>query len=362
MVQHIIRILVIIMVSSPCLAQQVGASPLITPKHYVCPFIEGEITIDGIIDDASWDAIPWTSDFVDIEGNEHNRPDHRTRTKICWDKNYLYIAAELQEDHIWATLTERDDHIYLDNAFEVFIDTDGNGHNYMELQVNAHNAIWDLYMRHPYGIDKSANVISGWQADGLTHAVHINGTLNDPSDIDDSWTIEMAIPIKVLQDFDRWPTRLWRINFFRVDWPIDIVDGAYERPPIDHDDNKIADYTAWTPSGVYHTHRPDRFGYVVLANDTSAQFRLYPDEKIKTALWDIYYQLKDCLYEHEALSCSLTDFSIPDVNVAGYEFNPQLNYNFVGYDLYATSSTGHQILVINEKGLLQTKRIKNIKR
>jgi len=361
--------LAFMMISSICIGQggqayQIDSSVSYSIPHYLSQKIEDTIVIDGLLDDPIWQQIAWTTDFVDIEGIDHRVPNHRTRAKICWNSDYIYIAAELQEDHIWATLTKRDDKIYLDNAFEVFIDSDGDGHNYMELQINAYNTIWDLYMRQPYGIDGSANAISGWQANGLQHAVHVNGTINNPSDVDTSWTVELAIPQSVFGDFSSWGTfnNLWRINLCRVDWPLDIINNAYARPPIDHDYPKVGNFSAWSPTGEYNTHRPDRFGYVAMGFDLSGQFKLSADEYIKTALWDLYYQVRDCLATQDADSCSLSTMTIPLVDIAEYEFDPQLAYNTVGYDLYATSSNGQDVIIINEKRLLQLERIKNIRR
>ena len=63
---------------------------------------------------------------------------------MLWDDEYFYFAAELIEDQIWATLTERDSVIFYDNDFEIFIDPDGDSHQYYEFEINALNTVWDL--------------------------------------------------------------------------------------------------------------------------------------------------------------------------------------------------------------------------
>jgi hypothetical protein len=70
--------------------------------------------------------------------------------KMVWDDEYLYVAAEMEEPDIWATLTERDSVIFHDNDFEVFIDPDGDTHAYYELEVNALATAWDLMLLKPY--------------------------------------------------------------------------------------------------------------------------------------------------------------------------------------------------------------------
>src|SRR5437867_1688147 len=77
------------------------------PKGYVCYRASGPIAIDGKLDDPAWKDAPWTDDFVDIEGDAKPKPRFRTRAKMLWDDQYLYIAAELEEPHVQGSLTKR---------------------------------------------------------------------------------------------------------------------------------------------------------------------------------------------------------------------------------------------------------------
>jgi len=83
---------------------------------------------------------------VDIEDHNKPKPYYDTRMKMLWDDNYLYIAAELEDLHTWATLDNHDDIIYRDNDFEIFIDPDGDGLNYFEIEINALGTILDLFL------------------------------------------------------------------------------------------------------------------------------------------------------------------------------------------------------------------------
>ena len=98
------------------------------PQKYICYKTNEIITIDGKLIESSWSKAEWTDDFVDIEGSSKPVPRYRTRAKMLWDDNYLYIAAEIDEPDIWTTLTQRDTVIFYDNDFEVFIDPDGDTH------------------------------------------------------------------------------------------------------------------------------------------------------------------------------------------------------------------------------------------
>src|SRR4051794_16712954 len=88
------------------------------PRGYVCVWARMPITIDGKLEDPAWKAVPWTADFVDIEGKARPGPRLRTRVKMLWDDRAFYIAAELEEPHVWGTLTKHDSVIFQDNDFE----------------------------------------------------------------------------------------------------------------------------------------------------------------------------------------------------------------------------------------------------
>ena len=103
------------------------------PRQYVAYRTIDSLVIDGKLDEPSWQRAPWSEDFVDIEGGAM-QPALTTRSKILWDNRYLFVAADLEEPHVWATLTQRDTTIYHDDDFEIYIDPDGDTHEYYELE------------------------------------------------------------------------------------------------------------------------------------------------------------------------------------------------------------------------------------
>ncbi len=56
----------------------------------------------------------------------------------------------MEEPRPWAELTLHDSVIYKENDFEVFIDPDGDNHNYYEIEINALGTVWDLFLAKPY--------------------------------------------------------------------------------------------------------------------------------------------------------------------------------------------------------------------
>ena len=157
--------------------------------------------VDGKLDEAAWRATAWSDRFVDIQGADAPgvpAPRFGTRVKMLWDADYFYIAAELEEPDVWGTLTQRDSVIFQDNDFEVFIDPDGDTHNYYELEVNALGTAWDLFLPQPYRDGGSA--IHAWDITGLKVGVDVRGTLNKAGDRDEGWTVELAIPWSMLRE------------------------------------------------------------------------------------------------------------------------------------------------------------------
>ena len=235
-------------------------APSASVKTYDCGKIQMPIEIDGKLDDSAWQAAPWTDYFVDIEGSAKPAPRFHTRVKMLWDESYFYIGAELQEPHVWATLTQHDSVIFHDNDFEVFIDPNGDTLEYYEFEINALNTGWDLFLDKPYRMGGKAD--NAWEIPGLRTAVHVDGTLNAPADTDRGWTVELAFPWKVLGQYAHKPSPPrngdeWRVNFSRVEWQHIIDNGTYRKVPNTKEDNWV-----WSPQGLVNMHVPEHWGRV----------------------------------------------------------------------------------------------------
>lgn len=247
----------------------------VAPRGYVCHRAGGSIEVDGRLDKAVWSRAPWTEDFVDIEGDRKPLPRFRTRAKMLWDDECLYIGAELEEPHVWATLTEHDCVIFQDNDFEIFIDPDSDSHSYFEIECNAFGTEWDLRLPKPYRDGGSAE--NEWEIPGYRVATHVEGTINDASDTDRFWSIEIALPWSAFAEHGGMPCPprpgdQWRIDFSRVEWDVTIEDGAYRKVPGRPEHNWV-----WSPQGVVDMHRPETWGYVQFSDAEPGTEALRPD-------------------------------------------------------------------------------------
>jgi hypothetical protein len=290
----------------------------ITPKAYACPRAPGPITIDGRIDDEAWRAAPWTDDFVDIEGPRKPPPRFRTRAKMLWDDDYFYVAAELREPHVCATLTEKNSVIYHDNDFEIFIDPDGDNHNYYEFEMNALGTIWELTLPKPYRDGGEPKL--GTNIAGLRSAVHVRGTINDPRDADEGWTVEVAIPWRGLAPYNQRraaPPRsggIWRINFSRVEWIYDVIDGKYVRRPRE---TNPEDNWVWSAQGVIDMHRPERWGFVLFTDGKPDRVpeSLASELAVRDALMNVYHRQRAFQRDNKRWAQSLRELGIDDESI-----------------------------------------------
>ena len=291
--------------ASPEAAHRAGEPFDIIPNHYVCYRATGPITIDGKLDDPAWRRADWTAAFVDIEGSAKPAPRFSTRAKMLWDDRYFYVAAVLEEPHVWATLTEHDAVIFHDNDFEVFIDPDGDSHEYYEFEINALNTGWDLLLPRPYKDGGSA--VNAWEIPGLKTAVFVDGTINDPADTDRAWSVEIAFPWKVLGELAHRPAPprdgdQWRVNFSRVEWAHEVVDGRYRKVAGRREDNWV-----WSPQGVINMHRPETWGYVQFATAAPGTATFVPDPAAgaRRLLHRVYYAHRAYRAQHGRWAASL---------------------------------------------------------
>jgi hypothetical protein len=284
----------------------------VLPRGYVAYRTPTPITIDGKLEEAAWQAVPWWEDHADIEGFQKTTPRFRTRGKMLWDDTYLYIAAYLEEPHVWGTLTQHDSVIFQDNDFEVFIDPDGDHQQYYEIEINALNTEWDLRLVKPYR--NGGPALNEWEIPGLKHATHIDGTLNYPYDTDKGWSVEFAFPWKALQEFTERPCppndgEQWRIDFSRVEWVIDIIDGAYRKVAGRPEDNWI-----WSPQGFVDMHRPETWGFLQFAKMDAGKgvtpFQRDPEYPARMYLMKIYFAQADFKAKHQRWASSVEELRL----------------------------------------------------
>lgn len=337
-----------------------GLAHLFTePLHYIATYTQTPPVIDGHINDEAWAGASWSALFTDIEDAKRIAPAYATRFKMKWDNHFLYIAAEITEPHIWANLKKHDQVVFNDNDFEVFIDPDNNTHQYFEIEANAINTIFDLFMTMPYR--NGAGPLISWDAPGMHTAVKVQGKLNKSSRIDQGWTLEMAIPYAALTigNQPKIPTTddLWRINFSRVEWDTEVIHHKYVKKKDAAGKNLPEHNWVWSPQGVVNMHYPERWGYLQFSKQTDANglpvFQLPYAEKQKAYLWLVYYRQKEFQEKNGRYAATLAELAIPESFILeGINNKMEMTGSKSQFDL-RISTPQHSMLSINQDGFVQ---------
>jgi len=311
----------------------------INPLYYACNFTKAPIRVDGDLKDAAWQDAPWTSDFVQLFKDDHRPPPSRTRMKMMWDDTYFYFGAEMEEKHLRADFTTRDTVICLENDFEIFIDPNGDNHEYLEFEMNAFQTVWDLILTKAYR--DGGEPVSSYDIDGLLTGVKVYGTLNNATDIDTGWTCEVAIPWKAFEQYAHRSippktNEQWRVNFLRVQYEPEIANQQYKKrsfPP---------DNLAWSPHRTTNMHDPETFGIVQFNKDKNQ--RLIKDESLpaRGILMQLYYAQKKFFASNKKYASSLQELGLNTTGIEGVTINPTFEVTPTGYIATVRSGKGKQ--------------------
>ncbi|MBX2874204.1 MAG: carbohydrate-binding family 9-like protein [Saprospiraceae bacterium] len=323
------------------------------PKKYIAHAAIDSLIIDGLDSEDTWQKATWSEPFIDIEGKV--KPKHRTQMKMAWDEDFLYFFARLEEPHIWGNLRQRDTVIFQNNDFEIFIDPDGDTHNYYEFEMNALNTVWDLFLTRPYR--NGTIVLDHWNINGLLSAVHIDGTLNDPSDVDRHWSVEIAIPWDAVTEASgsKYLPRdtFWRINFSRVNWQHEIIEGNYRRKK-DESGKRLPEYNwVWSPQYKINMHMPEYWGYVYFSTDPAMEldnFTIPADDQIKWYLYQDYNRVRAQLADGK----SLRDIQLQEISLMKQRITPSTQETAVGWYLQVESPFSNRLLIIDQNGLFRS--------
>lgn len=265
------------------------------PPVYHCCRATKPFVLDGKLDKPFWEDAPFTSAFVDIEGEHMTKPRFFTQAKILWDDTNLYFGAQLDGSEIWGFINKRDDIIFHDNDFEIFIDPDSDTQQYFELEMNVLNTVWDLFL--PTAYRDNGNAINGYDIHGLQTAVSVDGIINNPQATNRSWSAEIVIPFAALTEClqcNHSPKvgDYYRINFSRVQWKSDVINGNYEKRKNSSTGQFLPeDNWVWAPTGVINIHYPELWAFLFFT-DTEKEVKkssIPEDEYKKWELRKLYY-------------------------------------------------------------------------
>ena len=210
------------------------------------------IKIDGKLDEPAWFSAPDVGEFHFTWWKSGKK--ERTVAKLLWDDENLYVAHLSEDEFITATHKEHDGKVAEDDCFEIMIAPNPATPNiYFNIEWNVIGGYVDNF--RPNGPKQPRAPV--WDAEGVEIAGSWVGTLNDDSDHDRYWQVEVKIPLKnfakVAARIPPQPGDRWNINLNR------------------HGGKTNFQYSQWsqadTPQPSFHT--PDRFGHIVFSGQSS---------------------------------------------------------------------------------------------
>lgn len=252
------------------LAAALEAQPVRLPV-YGARHVVDAIRIDGRLDEASWALSPRVGEMRLIT-DPVRRPKFPTEATVIWDDANLYVAFACTDHAPWARMKNRDDHLWEEEVVEVFLDPDGDGQNYAELEVSPDNVVVDLLIPRP---DAGGDDAIRWDIAGLQTGVERFAA---------GWIAEIAIPWKSLAGTgvsaapkagEQWRAGLYRIkrpggpakaNQVAVLAAEQKTASAERKAQIETKLKQLRahdEYSAWSvtrPERGFHD--PERFGYI----------------------------------------------------------------------------------------------------
>ena len=216
------------------------------PKSAVVPRIDAQVKIDGVLDEQPWQKAARLTPFVH---NDTMMPARvGTEVRLWYDQAALYLGWTCEDYDIQATFTQRDSRFWEEEVVEFFV-TPGALDRYFELQWNPLGGTFDAIIANDVGPDGRSKQFKGdwsYTAANMTFAVRVDGSVQNSSDRDQRWTVEVRIPFADLKVPTPQPGDVWRGSFYR-----------FNR---DHDGEP--EQLSWSPTILPGFHQPARFGYL----------------------------------------------------------------------------------------------------
>ncbi len=160
-----------------------------------------------------------------------------TSVRVGFRAGALLVRFDGRDAGVVATYTRRDEPLWKEDVFEVFLSPEESPSVYYEFEVNPKGALFDARVASPEGKRATMTADVSWNCPGFGARVRVRP---------DRWSAVVTIPLAPMASGK--DVRLWNANFFRID-----------RGSTD-------EYTAWQPTFADPPdfHVPDRFGTLIL--------------------------------------------------------------------------------------------------
>ena len=216
------------------------------PRSASVPMLAATVKVDGVLDEPVWQNAARLTPFVIHDTMAPARAS--TEVRIWHDSQALYLGWMCEDSDIQATFTQRDSRFWEEEVVEFFV-TPSALDRYFELQWNPLGGTFDAIIANELGPDGRSKQFKGdwsYTASAMTFAVRADGSVQNSSDRDSRWTVEVRVPFA---DFNVAAPRrgeVWRANFYRFS----------------RDHGSEVEQLSWSPTIWPGFHQPARFGYL----------------------------------------------------------------------------------------------------
>jgi hypothetical protein len=170
---------------------------------------------------------------------------YRTGFRALWSKAGLYLRFDVTDPDPWHTMTKRDQHLWEEEVVEIFLDVDGSGTNYAEIELSPANVVCDVRMVRtvPEREGDLAFDLAGLQSRAVPRAgIGWTGTIFVP------WTAFRPLPSAAQVALPPKGGDRFRFNVYRIERP-----GGKKKP------GEGAVFASWSPTGEETFHVPQSF-------------------------------------------------------------------------------------------------------
>ena len=195
-----------------------GEEPATAPpptQETICRKVRIAPMIDGKLDDPAWANAQVIDQFPAFWSKTPSQK--ATRARLVWDDHALYFAADLDDLELSSSGTKRNDRLWEGDVFELFFKPHIDRPEYYEFQVNPRSVILELAFPQR-GFD--FNLLAARPPLGMQAVATLRGTVNQPGDRDQGWTVEGRIPWSVFAPSGEHPKPgvEWRFALCRDDY------------------------------------------------------------------------------------------------------------------------------------------------
>src|SRR6267378_439713 len=226
MSRTVVLLVVLSSVAGPLVAQNVHPTP--PPLARAVP-LEGEIKLDGRLDEPVWHSAPPATDFRQNQPHEGQPATQRTEVRFAFDAAALYVGARMYDDSgargVRTRLVRRDADPSSDYV-QVIFDT-------------YHDHIGRLFfLVNPSGVKNDANGLGGGGDDSWDPVWEVKTTIDSLG-----WTAEMRIPFAQLRYPSTTAEQTWGLQIWRQE-------------------NRLNELSQWAFWGLQEQGGPPRFGHL----------------------------------------------------------------------------------------------------